>query len=69
MVAPELVKVARDRAANLVVAKVDTEALPEVAGQFNIRGIPTMILFRGGREANRISGAMPANEITARLAI
>jgi thioredoxin 2 len=68
-VAPELQKVAHDRAANVLVAKVDTEALPEVAGQFKIRGIPTMILFRDGREASRISGAMPASEITARLGI
>jgi thioredoxin 2 len=68
-VAPELEKVARDRAYRIVVAKVDTDALPEVAGRFAIRGIPTMILFRGGREAARLSGAMPAEEIEARLAI
>jgi thioredoxin 2 len=68
-VAPELVKLAGDRGGQLVVAKVDTEALQAVAGRFQIRSIPTMILFRGGKEASRISGAMPAKEIAARLAL
>lgn len=68
-VAPELEKIAGQRAGNLVVAKVDTDALPEVAGRFGIRSIPTMLLFRGGKEARRLSGAMSAGEISSRLAI
>ncbi len=68
-VAPELEKIARSQAEKVVVAKVDTDALPDVAQRFAIRGIPTMILFRAGREAARVSGAMPASEITARLSI
>ncbi len=68
-VAPELEAVARDRAGRVVVAKVDTEALPQVAARFGIRSIPTMILFRGGAEATRVSGAMPASAIEAKLGI
>jgi thioredoxin 2 len=68
-VAPELEKVAHERAGSVIVAKVDTEALPEVAGRFDIRSIPTMILFRDGREAKRIIGAMPANRIAAGLSL
>jgi thioredoxin 2 len=68
-VAPELEKVAGERAGQVVVAKVDTEALPDVAARFGIRSIPTMIVFRGGKEAQRLSGAMPAREITSRLGI
>ncbi|MGH7295313.1 MAG: thioredoxin TrxC [Polyangiaceae bacterium] len=68
-VAPELAKVAGERAGSVVVAKVDTDALPDVAGRFGIRSIPTMILFRGGREARRLSGAMPAKAILDQLAI
>jgi thioredoxin 2 len=68
-VAPELEKLADERADRLIVAKVDTEALPAVAGRFGIRSIPTMIVFRGGHEAERLSGAMPASAIAARLAI
>jgi thioredoxin 2 len=68
-VAPELEKLANERAGSVLVAKVDTEALPGVAGRFGIRSIPTMILFREGREAKRVLGAMPAANIAAGLAI
>jgi len=67
MVAPELDKLASDRGERVVIAKVDTEALPAVAQRFGIRSIPTMILFRNGAEARRLSGAMPAAEIAAQL--
>jgi thioredoxin 2 len=63
MVAPELEKLARGHAGRVIVAKVDTDRVPDVAGRFAIRSIPTMILFRGGREAKRASGAMQAAEI------
>jgi thioredoxin 2 len=68
-VAPELAKVAGERAGKIVVAKVDTEALPQVAARFDIRSIPTMILFRGGREAQRLSGARSAGAIMADLSV
>ncbi len=68
-VAPELEKLASDRAGRLVVAKVDTEALPEVAGRYGIRSIPTMIVVRGGAEARRSSGAMPAAAIAQQLGV
>lgn len=68
-VAPELEKIAKGNAGRLIVAKLDTEALPDVAARFAIRSIPTMILFRGGKESARLSGAMPAGEIVSRLAL
>jgi thioredoxin 2 len=68
-VAPELEKLARARTGEVVVAKVDTEALPDVANRFHIQSFPTMIVFREGKEANRLSGAMPANAIADRLAL
>lgn len=69
MVAPELEKLARDRTGRVVVAKVDTDAVPEVAGRFGIRSIPTMVLMRDGREAKRVSGAMQASAIASSLAL
>jgi len=66
-VAPEMEKIARDRSGRVTVVKVDTEALPAVAQRFSIRSIPTMILFRNGAETRRLSGAMPAAEITKQL--
>jgi thioredoxin 2 len=68
-VAPEIAKLAGERSGTVVVAKVDTDALPDVASRFGIRSIPTMILFRGGKEAKRISGAMPAKAIAEQMAI
>jgi thioredoxin 2 len=45
------------------LAKVDTEAVPALASRFNIRSIPTMAVFRGGREVARQAGAMGAADI------
>jgi thioredoxin 2 len=69
VVAPELEKIAGARPGGLVVAKVDTEALPQVAARFDIRSIPTMILFKAGREAQRLTGAMKASAIESRLSL
>jgi len=63
IVAPELEQLARTRAGRLVVAKVDTDGVPDVAARFDIRSIPTLILFRNGREEKRQAGAMRAAEI------
>lgn len=63
MMAPEFAKAAGVMEPQVRFAKLDTEAAQDVAGQLSIRSIPTMILFRNGREAARQSGAMPAGHI------
>jgi thioredoxin 2 len=63
MMAPELVKVAAEGAGKWVVAKVDTEKLPAMGARFQVRSIPTLVMFQGGREIARNSGAMPARSI------
>ncbi|MDQ6623415.1 MAG: thioredoxin [Verrucomicrobiota bacterium] len=63
MVAPEFDKVAAEGAGRWLVAKVNTEALQNLAATFRITAIPTMALFRGGREVARQQGAMPAPRI------
>jgi thioredoxin 2 len=45
------------------LAKLDTEAEPAIAARFGIRGIPSLILIRKGRELARTSGAMPTAAI------
>jgi thioredoxin 2 len=45
------------------LAKVDTEAQPGLGARFDIRSIPTLMLFRDGRELARKSGSLPAAEI------
>jgi thioredoxin len=68
MVAPEIARVAAANAGRYVVVKVNTEALPELGERFDIRSIPTMAVFAGGREVARTAGARPAPEIEAFVA-
>lgn len=65
MVAPEVEKVAERNAGRLLVAKVDTEAVSDLAARLGIRSIPTMAVYAGGREVARTTGAMPADQIEA----
>ena len=62
-VAPEFDKVARSLRGQLLVAKVNTDQLSDLAARFQIRSIPTMAVFREGREAARTVGAMGADQI------
>lgn len=61
--APAYAQAARELEPAVRLAKLNTEAEPEIAGRYGIRSIPTMILFRQGREVSRISGALPAADI------
>ncbi len=56
--APALERLAQRRATGLQVAKLNTDEQPDIASRFNIRSIPTLVLFRGGREVSRQSGAV-----------
>jgi len=60
MIAPELAKVAALGAGQWLVAKVNTQRLPEVAQRMQVSSIPLLVLFRHGREVARQAGAMPA---------
>ena len=65
MVAPELEKVAARQAGRVLVAKVNTDAVEGVGERLGIRSIPTMAVFKGGREVARTTGARPAADIEA----
>ena len=65
IMAPLLDEIARKRMGELLVAKLDTDRNPEVSQRFVIRGIPTLVLFKGGREARRKVGAAPRAELEA----
>jgi thioredoxin 2 len=67
MMAPVLDQVARDRAGQMLVMKVDTDRNPGVSQRFRIASIPTLILFRNGREAARELGAIPRPRLEAML--
>jgi thioredoxin 2 len=63
MMAPAFTQAAAELEPRVRLAKVDTEAEQAVAARYAIRSIPTLILFRGGREVARQAGAMSRNDI------
>jgi thioredoxin 2 len=63
MMAPEIEKVARRMAGAALVVKVNTDDVPELGERFGIRSIPTLAVFRHGREASRVAGARSASDI------
>jgi thioredoxin 1 len=67
MVAPVLEDVANEQGEKLRVAKLDVDANPITAGRFGVRAIPTMILFKNGREADRIVGYHPKPQLMQKL--
>lgn len=63
MMAPAYEQAAKQLEPHIRVAKVDTEAVPALGARFNIRSIPTLALYVGGREVARQPGAMGAADI------
>jgi thioredoxin 2 len=61
--APEYEKTAREMEPKARFLKLNSDSEPEFSARLGIRSIPTMVLFKRGREAGRISGAMPAAQI------
>jgi len=64
MMAPVLEQTAQRRATTLQIGKVNTDQQQELAGRFAIRSIPTLILFKGGREVARQSGAVDGTTLS-----
>ena len=65
MIAPVLEDLARDYAGRLTVAKLDIDANPATTTKFGIRGIPTLILFKGGKPHAQKVGAMSKSQLAA----
>lgn len=63
MMAPHFAEAARLLEPGVRLAKVDTEAAPQLGAQYGIRSIPTLALFAGGREVARQAGAMTSPDI------
>jgi thioredoxin 2 len=68
-VAPELERLAESKSGKVLIAKVDTERLPQLAQKFGIRSIPTLVRFDRARETQRVSGAMRAEQLAQELAL
>jgi thioredoxin 2 len=65
MVSPEVAKVAERHTGRLLVVKVNTDAVSDLATRLQIQGIPTLAVFANGREAGRQTGAISAERIDA----
>jgi thioredoxin 1 len=67
MVAPVVADLATDYQGRAVVAKLDVEASPATAEKYAIEGIPTLIVFDGGREVSRVVGPREKTELAVLL--
>ena len=63
MMAPAYEKAAAQLEPQFILAKLNTEEAPQVAGRFGIQSIPTLVVFKGGREVARQPGAMSQPQI------
>jgi thioredoxin 1 len=68
MVAPVLDEIAGENADKLTVAKLDIDANPETARNFQVMSIPTMIVFQDGKPVKQIVGAKPKAALLSDLA-
>ena len=66
MVAPVVDEIARERA-DIKVGKVNVDEQPELAGQFGVMAIPTLVVMKDGKVADRAAGARPKAQILAML--
>jgi len=67
MVAPIVEELAESYGGRVKFAKLDVDANPAKAGQYNIRSIPNMMIFKDGRMVDSIVGAMPKAALAARI--
>ena len=68
MVAPVLDEIAAEKAGSLTVAKIDVDANPGTARDYQVVSIPTLIVFKGGQPVKRIVGAKSKSALLKALA-
>lgn len=66
MVVPIVEEIARERP-DIKVGKVNVDEQPELASQFGVMSIPTLVVMKNGKVVNRATGARPKNEILGML--
>ncbi|MBI5270975.1 MAG: thioredoxin TrxC [Burkholderiales bacterium] len=63
--APQFAQAAAQMKGRALFVKVNSDDNPQTASRYGIRSIPTLVKLRGGREVDRVSGAMPAAQVAA----
>ncbi len=67
MVAPVVEELAGTYKGKVKIGKVNVDDYPQLAAQFRVMNIPTLLLFKGGKEVDRIVGVVPKEELARRL--
>ena len=65
MIAPALEEISTEMAGKVKIAKLNIDENPELAAQFGVRSIPTLMLFKGGQVADMKVGAAPKTALAA----
>jgi thioredoxin 2 len=63
MISPVVERIGRARAGELKVVKLDVDGAPEIAARYGAQSIPLLVLFSGGREVDRMVGAVPEQRL------
>ena len=67
MMVPILDQVNQDMKEQIQVVKIDTDKYPQIASEYHITALPTLVLFKQGQPVDRIEGVMPAPDLIQRL--
>jgi thioredoxin 2 len=67
MLAPIVDEIARDMSGKFIVGKLDVDKNPQISSRFGVQSIPTLLIFNGGREAERIVGLQSKGAIVEKL--
>ncbi len=67
LIAPVLEELAKEKAGKVKVAKVNVDENQQLAGQYQIMSIPTLLFFKGGRVVDQMIGAVPKDRIVRTL--
>jgi thioredoxin 2 len=67
MLAPTVEQLATEMAGQVKVGKLNIDENPGTANRFGVRSIPTLLVFKGGKEVDRLVGVQPKQEIRRRL--
>ena len=66
-IAPTLDALAEKHKGRFTVAKVNVDEVPDLAAQFGVLNIPTLIFFKGGEEVDRMVGSQPKAQLEAKI--
>ena len=67
LIAPALAEISEEYKGRLKIAKLNVDEFPDLTQSYNVRGIPNMKIFKNGKLADEIVGAVPKQEIVKRI--